>query len=152
MRREKNKYVFASDRHRFKRPHRVRRTILLVIPLLVLAFFVSNIAVSRNVRIDEVRLTILNLPQDLEEYSILHISDLHGARLGDKQQAIKTALGQLRYSCVVMTGDMLGEDGDIEPLMELLDLIPDDTPKYLIPGDMDGTIIQTEAHGSLSPY
>ena len=152
MRREKNKYVFASDRRRFKRPHRVLRTVLIVIPLLVLAFFVSNIAVSRNVRIDEVRLTVLNLPVDLEEYSILHISDLHGARLGDKQQAIKAALGQLRYSCVVFTGDMLGEDGDIEPMMELLDLIPYDTPKYLVPGDTDGELIDTGAHGSLSPY
>ena len=58
----------------------------------------------------------------------------------------------MRYSCVVMTGDMLGEDGDIDPLLELIDLMPDDTPKYLIPGDMDGALIDTDAHGSLSPY
>ncbi len=152
MRREKNKYVFASDRRRFRRPHRVLRTILILIPLLVLAFFVSNMAVSRRVRLEEVRLTILNLPPDLEEYSILHISDLHGARLGEEQKAIGTALGNTRYSCVVMTGDMLGEDGDVEPLLELISLMPADTPKYYVPGDMDGTFIQTEAHGSLSPY
>ena len=152
MRREKNKYVFASDAGRFKRTHRIRNAILILIPLLVLTFFISNITVSRRVRLEEVRLTILNLPPDLEEYSILHISDLHGARLGEKQKAIQTALGKTRYSCVVMTGDMLGEDGDIEPLLELIALFPEDTPKYLIPGDMDGTFIQSTAHGSLSPY
>ena len=151
MRREKNKYVFASDAGRFKRTHRIRNAILILIPLLVLTFFISNITVSRRVRLEEVRLTILNLPPDLEEYSILHISDLHGARLGEKQKAIQTALGKTRYSCVVMTGDMLGEDGDIEPLLELIALFPEDTPKYLIPGDMDGTFIQSTAHGSLSP-
>ncbi len=151
-RRNRNEYVFASDAGKFRRSHRIRNTILILIPLLVLTFVISNITVSRRVRLEEVRLTILNLPPDLEEYSILHISDLHGARLGEKQKAIKTALGKTRYSCVVMTGDMLGEDGDIGPLLELIDLFPEDTPKYLIPGDMDGTFIQTTAHGSLSPY
>ena len=94
MRREKNKYVFASDKGRFKRTHRIRNTILILIPLLVLTFFISNIAVSRRVRLEEVRLTILNLPVDLEEYSILHISDLHGARLGEKQRPDVTVLTQ----------------------------------------------------------
>ena len=152
MRREKNKYVFAAEAGRFKRSHRIRNTILILVPILILSFFISNFVVSRRVRLEEVKLTILNLPPDLEEYSILHISDLHGARFGEKQKAIQTVLGKTRYSCVVMTGDMLGEDGDIEPLLELIDLLPDDTPKYLIPGDMDGTFIQTTAHGSLSPY
>ena len=152
MRREKNRYVFASDPRRFRRPHRFFRAVLIIIPLLVLAFVITNLAVSRRVKLEEQRLTMLNLPLELEEYSILHISDLHGARYGEGQKAIKTALGTTRYSCVVMTGDMLGEDGDVEPLMELIALMPADTPKYLIPGDMDGLIVDTGAHGSLSPY
>ena len=152
MRRSKNKYIFANDRKRFKRPHRVRNAILILIPLLVLTFVITNIAVSRRVRLEEVKLTVLNLPVDLEEYSILHLSDLHGARLGEAQKAIRTALGNTRYSCVVMTGDMLGENADTGPLMELLDILPEDTPKYLVPGDMDGNFIDTNAHGSLSPY
>ena len=152
MRKEKNKYVFAADAGRFKRSHRIRNTVLILIPLLILTFVISNITVSRRIRLEEMKLTILNLPPDLEEYSILHISDLHGERYGEKQKAIANALGKTRFSCVVMTGDMLGEDGDVEPLLELIDLLPADTPKYLIPGDMDGTFIQTTAHGSLSPY
>ena len=152
MRREKNPYAFASDRRRFKRPHKVFRKLVAVILLLALAFWVTNFTVTRRVRLEEVRLTILNLPVDLEEYSILHISDLHGARYGEKQKAIKTALGNIRYSCVIMTGDMLGDNGDVEPLLELIALMPEDTPKYLIPGDTDGSFIEPEAHGSLSPY
>ena len=152
MRKEKNKYVFAADAGRFKRSHRIRNTVLILIPLLILTFVISNITVSRRVRLEEVRLTVLNLPSDLEEYSILHISDLHGARYGEKQKAIKTALGNTRYSCVVMTGDMLGDNGEVEPLLELIDLMPGDTPKYLIPGDMDGDLVDSNSHGSLSPY
>ena len=152
MRREKNQYVFAHDKRRFRRSHHFLRALVIVLLLLVLGVFISNFTVSNRVKVEEERLTILNLPMDLEEYSILHISDLHGARYGEKQKAIKTALGTMRYSCVVMTGDMLGENGDVEPLLELIDLLPEDTPKYLIPGDMDGNLVDTYAHGSLSPY
>jgi len=152
VRRQKNQYVFARDSRRFRRPHHALRVLLVLVLLLSLTFFVSNFTVSNRVKVEEERITILNLPVDLEEYSILHISDLHGARYGEKQKAIKTALGNMRYSCVVMTGDMLGENGDVEPLLELIALLPQDTPKYLIPGDMDGPLVDTDAHGSLSPY
>ncbi len=152
MRRDKNKYVFASDYRRYGKTHRFRNTVLVLIPLLILVFFAANFTISNRIRMEDLRLTVLNLPVDLEEYSILHISDLHGARYGEKQKAIRNVLGTARYSCVVMTGDMLGENGDVEPLLELIDLMPKDTPKYLIPGDMDSPLVDTGAHGSLSPY
>ena len=152
MRRERNQYIFASELAKRNRSHRFRTAVLILIPVLVAAFWILNITVSRKVVLEEVRLTVLNLPADLESFSILHLSDLHGARYGEKQKGIENALGTVRYSCVVMTGDMLGEDGDIEPLLELVDLMPRDTPKYLIPGDTDGPAINQNAHSSLSVY
>ena len=112
----------------------------------------GNFIVSHRVRLEKVNLTILNLPESLEQYSILHLSDLHGAELGDRQQAIAAALGTERYSCVVMTGDMLGEEGDTGPLMDLIALMPPETPKYYIPGDTDGDWLDSAAHGSLSVW
>jgi predicted MPP superfamily phosphohydrolase len=126
VRREKNKYVFASDYRRYGKTHRFRNTVLVLIPLLILVFFAANFTISNRIRMEDLRLTVLNLPVDLEEYSILHISDLHGARYGEKQKAIRNVLGTARYSCVVMTGDMLGKNGDVEPLLELIDLLPAD--------------------------
>ena len=152
MRQEKNKYIFASDARKYQRSHRFRNTLLILITLLIVGFLITNYIVSHRIRLENMKLTVLNLPLDLEEYSILHISDLHGARYGEKQKAIASALGGTRYSCVVMTGDMLGEDRNPEALLELIALMPSDTPKYLIPGDMDGGFIETEAHGSLSVY
>jgi predicted MPP superfamily phosphohydrolase len=134
------------------RGHRVRNTILLILPIVIAAVWVLNITVSRRVQLEEMRLTVLNLPDDLESYSILHLSDLHGARYGAKQKAFATELGTTRYSCVVMTGDMLGRDGDVEPLLELIALMPPDTPKFLIPGDTDGPLVESKAHSSLSVY
>jgi len=152
VRRDRNQYIFASELTKRNRSHRFRNAVLLLLPILVILLWVMNITVSRRVRLEEVRLTVLNLPEDLEGFSILHLSDLHGARYGEKQKAIETALGTARYSCVVMTGDMLGEDGDVEPLLELIALMPRDTPKFLIPGDTDGPVIETRAHSSLSVY
>jgi len=151
VRREKNQYIFASEMNR-GHGHKVRNTILLILPILILTVWVLNITVSRRVTLEELRLTVLNLPDDLESYSILHLSDLHGARYGEKQKAFATALGTTRYSCVVMTGDMLGKDGDVEPLLELVALMPPDTPKFLIPGDTDGSLTESKAHSSLSVY
>ena len=151
MGRNRNKYIFASN-IRMERSHKFRNTMLLVLPLLVLLVFLANVIVSRNVKLEEETVTILNLPEALDCYSILHVSDLHGARYGEKQKAIENALDSARYSCVVMTGDMLGENQDVEPLLELVALMPKDKPKYFLPGDMDGDYIAREAHSSLSYY
>ncbi len=152
MAREKNKYIFAPEQRRMNRRHSLRNTLLILIPLLVIGLFLSNMAVSRHVKLQRVSVTVLNLPEDLENYSILHLSDLHGAVYGEKQKAIETALGSVRCSCVVMTGDMLGEDHDVQPLLDLVALMPADTPKYYVPGDTDGSWLDSFAHGTLSVY
>ena len=152
MRREKNQYIFASELTRRTRGHKFRNAVLLLLPILLVAVWVLNVTVSQRVVLREMKLTVLNLPDDLEGFSILHISDLHGARFGENQKAVGTALGSTRCSCVVMTGDMLGENQDVEPVLELVALMPKDTPKFLIPGDTDGPMIVSKAHSSLSVY
>ena len=152
VRRERNQYIFASELTKRNRSHHIRNAILLLVPILIVSLWVLNITVSRRVQLEELRLTILDLPDDLENFSILHLSDLHGARFGEEQKAVGAALGDTRYSCVVMTGDMLGEDRDVQPLLELIALMPHDTPKFLIPGDTDGPAIDMQAHSSLSVY
>lgn len=152
VRRERNQYIFASELTKRNRSHRFRTAVLILLPILIVSLWVLNITVSRRVQLQEIKLTVLNLPDDLENFSILHLSDLHGARYGENQKAVETALGTIKYSCVVMTGDMLGEDGDLQPLLELIALMPHDTPKFLIPGDTDGPAVEFQAHSSLSVY
>ena len=55
-----------------------------------------------------------DLPEELNGFRILHLSDLHGAVYGDRQAAFSAALKDVRYACVVMTGDMLGPNGDMQ--------------------------------------
>ena len=152
VKRGRNKYIFAPERGRRDTRRGFRNGVLIFIPLLLLLFFTANFLISNRVILEKRPITVLNLPADLENYSILHISDLHGAELGERQKAIETALGTTRYSCVVMTGDMLGENHDVQPLLDLIALMPAETPKYYIPGDTDGNWIDSFAHGSLSVY
>ena len=152
MRRERNQYIFASELTRRSRSHRFRTAVLLFLPILILTLWVMNLTISNRIQVKELRLTVLNLPNDLEGFSILHLSDLHGERFGEEQKMFDAALDKTRFSCVVMTGDMLGEDGDVQPLLELVACLPKDTPKFLIPGDTDGPAVEFQAHSSLSVY
>lgn len=151
MRREKNRYIFAPDmKHASRRSRGLY--VLLFLVLLVLTAAVINMIMVRQVNLESIKLTVMDLPADLEQYSILHISDLYGAELGEKQNAVKAALGSTRYSCVVMTGDMLGKDGDTAALEDLLALMPAETPKFMICGNSDGPFVTDKAHGTLSVY
>ena len=116
--------IFRIDRN----PHRVRRFLghlLLTVLMLALIAGVANFAISRDVALENVYVTVANLPEDLENYSILHLSDLHGATFGERQAGIRNALGSERFSLCVMTGDMLGPEGDTSALEDLLDCLPE---------------------------
>lgn len=151
MRQEKNKYIFAPDEKK-GRGRRFLKAMAVTVLLLILVGVVVNFIMTKQVVLEERKITILNLPEDLDQYSILHISNLHGNELGDRQKRIAAALGTKRYSCVVMTGDMLGEDHDVQPVLDLISLMPEDTLKIFIPGDSDGPMVDEKAHNSLSVF
>ena len=126
----------------------------LVVLLIVLAgLFTANLAMTHTVSYTREYVTIANLPTDLDNFTILHLSDLNGAALGDKQSAVKKAIGsRSSYGAVVLTGNMVGEAGDVQPLLDLLSQLPYGTPVLLLPGDGDPAVYATTAHASLSAY
>lgn len=146
----KQRYIFVEEK-----PHRFRAFLLglLVVAFLAgLGLFIYNFGLSHQVAVERQSITIPNLSGDLENWSILHMSDLHGRYLGQGHASISRAIGGRNYSCAVFTGDMLGKDGDVQPLLDLVALLPEGMPKLFIPGDSDPPLIATTAHASLSPY
>lgn len=150
-RRRKNQYIFAGEQPR-GRGKTFLLGLLSVLLVAVLAVFITNFTLNNQVELTPVRITVQNLPADLENWSILHISDLHGQEIGSGQSAIRKALSGVNYSCVVFTGDMLGRDGDVQPLLDVVSLLATDKPKFLIPGDEDPSLYLSTAHDSLSVY
>ena len=146
--RRKDSYIFATEYNR--KPRHVLRHLLLVILAVFLLGFLANVVCDNSLVYERVPVTVPNLPEALEQFSILHLSDLHGRRgLGG---AIRRALGSRVYSCAVMTGNMLGPGGDTEGVIEVLHALPAGLPVYLIPGDEDPDYLDVYAHEGLTAY
>ncbi|MDR0928265.1 MAG: metallophosphoesterase [Oscillospiraceae bacterium] len=110
--------------------------LLCTLLALVLVAGVYTALDNGRVVIRKQRVLAVDLPKALEGYTVLHISDLHGARFGPAQKQIAAALSTKSYNAVVITGDMLGADGDPAPFYELLAALGG-KPVYFIAGDSD---------------
>lgn len=150
-RRRKNQYIFAGEQPR----SRVRGFFTGLVAVLLAAALITagaNFVINHQVTLLQQKVTVQNLPDSLENWSILHMSDLHGQTVGLDHSAVRKAISGMRYSCVVFTGDMVGEGGDVQPLLDIIALLPPETPKLLVPGDSDPPMLDPTAHGTLSVY
>lgn len=123
---------------------------LTVLALLVAALVLVlslNALSNRFVRLVDRSITILNLPRELEGFTILHLSDLNAARLGEKQENLREALGKEAYQAVALTGDMVGPSGNIQPLLDVKALFPAGVPVFFITGDADPNPLLAQPHG-----
>ncbi len=142
-------YIFVEESHRGRS---FLIGLLVVLGLIAAGLFTWNLVSNNTVVYTKEYVTISHIPNDLENWTILHLSDLNGADLGSGQSAVRTAIGTRSYSCVVMSGNMVGKSGDIQPLLDLIGILPKGTPILLLPGDSDPPLWATTAHSSLSPY
>ena len=146
----RDRYVFGSEGPRYGR--RIFLWLLACIVLAVVGLGVYNFGLSNQVAYIRQSVTVPGLSGDLENWTILHISDLHGRYISNGHAAVRTALGSRACSSVVFTGDMIGRDGDVQPLLDLIALLPESVPKMYLPGDSDPPLTVSKAHSTLSVY
>ena len=118
----REQYIFATEYN--KKPHQILRKLLIAILAIVLLGFLVNVVYNYNLVYIRQQITVANLPDDLEQFSILHLSDLNGR----------------------------GRDGDIEGLLEVDEALPKNIPILMIPGDMDPDYLDPMGHAGLTPY
>ena len=146
----RQQYIFSDEP---RGGHGLLIGFLVVLLIIAAGLFTANLAMTHTVSYSKEYITIANLPADLDNFTILHLSDLNGAELGDKQSAVKKAIGtRSSYGAVVLSGNMVGEAGDVQPVLDLLSQLPYGTPVLLLPGDGDPAVYATTAHASLSAY
>lgn len=132
----------SPDKHFFEPKVKVplgRRLRRLLIALALLSLTV-NFLLNQFVHVERVVVPIKGLSEAFEGFTLLHISDLKGARFGDRQELLTFALGEEKIDAVILSGDMVSVRGNAEPLYALLDALrgrSDSTPVYFIPGDSD---------------
>lgn len=132
-----------------------RKHTTLVFLVMVLTILLSTVLVLNHINNSRVNLvtqsvTVPALASDMNNFRILHISDLHGRFFGAHQERLQLALSQAKYDIVVVTGDITGRDGNCDAFLALLDLFDAKTPVYFIPGDEDPSPILATPHAGKS--
>ena len=141
-----------------RKPRKKRYGCLTVLVLLLVSLGVMvgvNSLSNRFVRLAEQLVTLPELPQALEGFTILHLSDLNAASLGAEHEHLRNALDKESFQAVCLTGDMVGKSGNVKPLLALLDVIGSRAPVFFIAGSGDPQPLLGAAHGDsevLAPW
>ena len=114
----RNENIFEEKSHLGRK---IGVTLLVVLLLTFGAGAVANCAISNTVKTLRQTVTIPDLPNSLDQWSILLLTDLNGEYRGLNQASIGKAVGTRAVSCVIMTGNMIGENGDAAPALGLLE-------------------------------
>ncbi|NLI22359.1 MAG: metallophosphoesterase [Clostridiales bacterium] len=150
MGRQKSYYIFAPEKKRRKSPGCLVLILAVLFAAVVLGLL-TNAAMNRKTNLTTEKVRVMSLDKKLENFTLLHLSDLHGDARGLDADMWRTLLYGKGFSAVVMTGDMVGRGGDYTPLVSLiktLKQIKADVPVYLIAGDDDPAAVMSTLHGN----
>lgn len=107
--------------------------VLIAIVLMVSGIILNN----SNLAIVEQSITIVGLPDELEGYRIVVLSDMNGRSFGDSQSLLLRTLNNLKYDAIFCLGDMVGRSGNAGPFWAFLEGLKDPGKVYFICGDSD---------------
>ena len=120
-----------------KRRHPLPGFFLLFVAIVLAASLVFNRINNSRVTLIKESVTLPDLPPSLENFRILHISDLHGLFFGAEQERLQAAIAEAKYNIVCITGDVTDQNGNADAFLKLIALFQNKTPVYFITGDED---------------
>lgn len=149
-----NTFATAAHEDNAQREYRIgarKITFVGFMVAIVIALGLIVLAMNdRSVSTDYESMIITGLPEEFEGYRILHISDLQGKNFGQDQSSLGRIIGNLSYDAVLITGDMVGENGNPSAFYALLDVLNPRKPVYFIAGDNDPAPLRNEARDNSS--
>lgn len=120
-----------------------------LILLAALAFMAVGVMLNNsNLGITEQTVTVVGLPEDLEGYRIVVLSDMNGRRFGDNQSLLLRTLNGIKYDAIFCLGDMVGKGGNPQPFWEFLEGLRNPDKVYFICGDSDPGPYLSSARGT----
>lgn len=118
--------------------------VLAALALLAVGVMLNN----SNLGITEQTVTVVGLPDDLEGYRIVVLSDMNGRRFGDSQSLLLRTLNGIKYDAIFCLGDMVGKGGNPQPFWEFLEGLKNPNKVYFICGDSDPGPYLSSARGT----
>ena len=99
-----------------------RRSAACIIVALVLILITVPCLISLAVSRYSVKVTYLNLQSDKIQnpFTLVQLTDLHGATFGEDNARLIAKIDEINPDAVLMTGDMIDEDGDVTVAVALV--------------------------------
>ncbi|MBQ8128671.1 MAG: metallophosphoesterase [Clostridia bacterium] len=141
----------AETRRKKPLGRRILRAFFWFLALL----FAANAFLSLYPRLSRISVPVTGLNPALEGYTLLHLSDLKGTSFGQHQGRLESLLRDERFDAVVLSGDMVSERGNAQPLYDLIEMlrrIRPAAPVYFIAGDSDPQAVSMDYASGGSPF
>ncbi|MFT4412561.1 metallophosphoesterase [Fredinandcohnia humi] len=112
---------------------------MITISSIVLLLTLYTIWDNKRIKIVEQEIVIENLPEELDGFTILQISDLHEELFGKNQSRLIKKINSIPYNTILFTGDMMLNKNSTNyiPFYTLLDGIKNKETALFVPGNTD---------------
>ncbi|MBO1512381.1 metallophosphoesterase [Metabacillus bambusae] len=113
--------------------------VLLSIVLMIVVLFIYTLWDNNRIKVVNQEILIENLPDDLDGFKIVQITDLHEKEFGENQGRLIKKINSIDYDSIVFTGDMLisGSSHNYQPFYSLIDGIHNKDHALYVPGNSD---------------
>ena len=118
---------------------KIMRMCFLIISLCFVTLVIYTIWDNHRIIMTKQDIMIHSLPEELEDFTILQITDLHEREFGKNQTRLLEAINSVDYDVVVFTGDMLNDSTSINyrPFYSLIEGIDNKEYAFFVPGNTD---------------
>ncbi|KRE49038.1 metallophosphoesterase [Paenibacillus sp. Soil522] len=113
-----------------------KKRLLVMLPLIILAVIAFLYYENNAIGITKYRLSSDKLPEGIESYRIVHLTDLHSKSFGKEQSTITRKVKKLSPDLIVMTGDLVDSKRyNAEISLTLMRRMTELAPVYYVTGN-----------------
>ncbi len=121
--------------HRKKYRGRGCLTALIVIALIASACALLIKNSSSELEISRYEVASEKLPESFDGFTIVQLSDLHGAQFGEDGMELVDKVRELSPDIIALTGDFVTDEGDLEAVEKLAPRLTELCPVYFVSGN-----------------
>lgn len=106
-----------------------------VIIFLLLLFIWLMYDSSANLQVSRYEAASEKLPESFDGFTIVQLSDLHGAQFGSDGTALAEKVRELEPDMIALTGDFVTDEGDLDAVRQLVSELSEICPVYFVSGN-----------------